>query len=91
MNARGVRCMYAEWPAAARLRPSRLSEFSSPALHLQGFSARLVVGAGPIQTASGSHTEMAAQLSPTSATGPKQLLRLSSCCPVYACLLELKQ
>ena len=45
MNARGVRCMFAEWPAAARLRPSRLSEFSSPALHLQGFSARLVVGA----------------------------------------------
>ena len=38
-------CAVCTWPAAARLRPSRLSEFSSPALHLQGFSARLVVGA----------------------------------------------
>ena len=39
------RALSDEWLAAVRLRPSRLSEFSSTSLHLQGFSARLVVGA----------------------------------------------
>ena len=39
------RALSDEWPAADKLRPSRLSEFSSLALHLQGFSAWLVVGA----------------------------------------------
>ena len=39
------RALSDEWLAAVRLRPSRLSEFSSTSLHLQGFSARLIVGA----------------------------------------------
>ena len=39
------RALSDEWLAAVRLRLSRLSEFSSTSLHLQGFSARLVVGA----------------------------------------------
>ena len=39
------RALSDEWLAAVRLRVSRLSEFSSTSLHLQGFSARLVVGA----------------------------------------------
>ena len=40
------RALSDEWLAAVGLvRLSRLSEFSSTSLHLQGFSARLVVGA----------------------------------------------
>ena len=39
------RALLDEWLAAVGLRLSRLSEFSSASLHLQGFSARLGVGA----------------------------------------------